>query len=219
MKTTSAPSASRIERPRTAGPMAARRRVLLGLGAGVLSVPLAHCASAPPKREFAEITFAHEPPLQLDVARVEFVDGFVPPAEAPHAEIDFPVPPAAAARRWVVDRLQAVGTAGTARATLTDASGLRTDLPKTGGVTGYFTTDQARRYEASIVMRLDIMTEGSRYVEGFAEASAKRSDTIPEDSTLNERDARLYALVEKLMGDFDGQFEITIRRYLAKYIR
>jgi len=209
MKRTSAPFArsTRMILP-------ARRQVLAGLGAGLVAA----CTSTPPKREFAEITFTHEPPILLDVARVEFVD-FVPPPDPPHAEGDFPVPPTAAARRWVLDRLQAVGAQRTARATLLDASGIRTDLATSGGVSGYFTNDQARRYETRVAMRVDIVAEGSRFVEGFAQAEAAYADTTSEDATINQREAILYALVEKLMADFDNRLEGAIRNYLAAYVR
>ncbi|MEX2649820.1 MAG: hypothetical protein WD673_12485 [Alphaproteobacteria bacterium] len=191
----------------------ARRAVL---GAGL--VLLVACETTPPSATFAEITFAHLPPIVLDVAGIEYVEQFVAPLEPPHAEDRFPIAPAVAARRWVQDRLVAGGGAGTARVVLTDASGTREALATQGGVTGFFTDEQAERYGVSIVMRLEIVAEGSRYVEGHVEASARQSTTVAEDATLEERDRALYRLTETVMQGFNKEFETGIRSHLGRFV-
>lgn len=190
------------------------RRVLLGVGLTLLAA----CETAPPPPTFAEITFAHLPPIVLAVAGIEYVEQFVAPLEPPHAEDRFPITPAAAARRWVHDRLVAGGGAGTARVVLTDASGTRETLATQGGLTGFFTDEQAERYDVSIVMRIEIVAEGSRYVEGHVEASAKQSTTVAEDATLDERDRALYQLTETVMRRFNKEFETGIRTHLGRFV-
>jgi hypothetical protein len=190
------------------------RRALIGAGL----VALAGCESAPPSPTFAEITFAHLPPIVLDVARIEFVETFKAPGELPHVEDRFPVAPASAARRWAADRLRAGGTQGTARVNLLDASATREPLETQDGVTGFFTDEQAERYDVSVVMRLEVVAEGSRYVEGHVEASARQSTTVAEDATLDERDRALYALTETVMHGFDKEFEAGIRAHLGRFV-
>ena len=48
---------------------------------------------------------------------------------------------------WVHDRLEATGTTRRARARIIDASVKESELPRTKGLTGAFTTDQAQRWD------------------------------------------------------------------------
>lgn len=193
---------------------ATRRGFVIG-GAAVLAA----CATAPAPARFAEITFAHEPPFVLDVARVEFVEQFVAPLEPPHVESEFPIPPADGARRWAQDRLRTAGLNRTARAILLDASAVERGLATQGGVTGFFTSDQEKRYDVTVAMRIEIVADDGRYVEAHVQASANGSATVAEDATLEERDRTLYRLTEQVMRALDGELDAGIRKHLAAYIR
>ncbi len=180
---------------------------------------LAGCAGAPPAAGIAEITFTHLPPITLDVAAIEFVEDFVPSLDPPHVEGELPVSPAAAARRWVTDRLVAAGTTRVARVVLVDAPATEQVLTTDSGISGLLTNQQAKRYDVGIAMRLEIVDAATRFVAGYATARASQSTTIPEDATLDERDAALFRLVETMMAEFDEGFELTIRRHLGEFLR
>jgi hypothetical protein len=106
---------------RNLGTMAAL--ALLAGMVGACQTPL------PPPPTFAEITFASEAPIRLNVASVDVVDEYLPPLKPPNVDHEFPVKIATVAERWGRDRLRAVGAAGSVRVTIKDASAIATDLP------------------------------------------------------------------------------------------
>src|SRR3989304_3468878 len=79
-----------------------------------LALPLNACETPPPAQKLPEITFAHLPPIKLNVATVEVVVRYRPPMKAPNVEHLFPTPPLKALRTWAADRVKAVGRSGTA---------------------------------------------------------------------------------------------------------
>lgn len=178
----------------------------------------AACESAVMRPQFAEFTYGHLAPIDIDVARVEFVDDYAPPLAEPHVEHFFPVAPATAVERWVADRLRPVGVQRTLRVHLEEASAVATPLPSRGGIDAWFTTEQVETVAGRIVARADIVADNGR-VEGFATAEVSRSRTVPEDLTLNERDQLYFELVEAMMDDFNATFETNIRTYLWAYVR
>ena len=182
---------------------------LMGVLAGLLGGCEGPSAARP---NFPDIRFTDRPPLRLDVASVEVVDRFVPSFKEPNVEHLFPVTPARAAGNWARDRLQATnpGSDRRARFVILDASAREIELPRTQGVRGAFTTDQAERYDAAIAVEVDIL--GPR---GFAErtvnAKASRSTTVAEGITQNQREQAWYDLTRALMADLDRQLEQEIR--------
>jgi hypothetical protein len=194
-------------------PETTRRLVLLG------GLALAGCAATPPRAAFAEITFAHLPRIALDVARIEVVDEFVAPLEPPHVEREFPVKPASVVRRWVGDRIDAMGLNRTLRHVVTDASATEETLGTQGGVTGFFTNDQEKRYALALAARLEIVADDGRFVEAHVAARADGSATVAEDATLEERDRVLYRLTEQVAQALDRELEAAIRRHMSAYVR
>src|SRR3546814_19657723 len=93
--------------------------------------------------------------------------------------------PKDAAVRWAQDRLVASGDRLTFRYIVREASVVEIPLPVSGGITGMLTTDQSERYEARIVVEMQVLD--GRQIQGSAKAEARRSVTVAEDSSLNER--------------------------------
>lgn len=179
----------------------------------------AACKTTPPVRaSFPDITFTHEQPIRLDVARIEVVNEYVPPLNPPNVEHLFPVSIAAAVERWGRDRLQAVGADGVVRIIIRDASVREIDLRRTGGVRGAFTTDQAQRYDGRVEVLVEVSSpRGQR--SGSTSAMAQRSQTVPENITLNERDRVYFNLADILLKDIDRELERNISQYLPLFIR
>ncbi len=186
-----------------------KRRAFLLAGAAALT--LAACESSPPPRPtFPDIRFTERPPMRIDAAAVDIERQFRPTLRPPNVEHLFPVSPERAMENWARDRLQATGTGRRVRVRIVDASVREVELPRTGGVRGAFTTDQAQRYDATVEMSVDVM--GDR---GFAErsvtAKAARSRSVPEDITPNDRGKVWYELTKELMADLDVELERQIR--------
>ena len=83
---------------------------------------LASCAAKVERPTYADITFAHLPPINLDVAEVKVVSTYQGSLQAPHVEHEFPVGLMATAKRWAEDRLKPVGSDGIAIVTIEEAS-------------------------------------------------------------------------------------------------
>ncbi len=184
------------------------------LGAALV---LAGCTAAPPQDPYPPLTYNHLPPLKFTVAEVEIEDAYVPSTTPPNVEVLFPVRPSEAALAWARDRLVATGAHRKLRYVVKEASVTETPLEVQSGLTGAFTTDQSERYDARLVLEMQIIDETGR-VEGTASARAMRSITVPEDASLREREGTWYALTQKLMDDMNTQLEETLRQVFFRYL-
>lgn len=191
------------------------RFAALALVAGLAGLVSA-CAVDDPSNRFAQITYQHLPDIRLDVGEIQIEQAYVTPGREPNVDHRFPVPPKDAAARWAQDRLVAGGDRLTFRYIIRQASAVETELPKSTGVTGMLTTDQSERYELHIVVEMQVLD--GRQIQGNAKAEARRSLTVPEDSSLNEREEVWYRLTEQTMRDLDVQLEQTIREAFFPYI-
>lgn len=174
------------------------------------------CTQTPPAARLPELGFAHLPPIRLDVGSIDVVQAYNPPMRAPNVEHQLPVSPATAAERWARDRLQAGGSRGVARFTVLDASVTERPLETKKGITGFFTTEPAERYEATLDVGLDILgPAGERLAQ--IEARANRVAAIAEDASLNQRQRAQFELVESLMHDLNAELERQIQRHLQRH--
>ncbi len=198
--------------------MLTRRSCTWGILAVVGGLASACVAPLPPAPVYPDISFSNEPPFQLGVASIEVDDEYLPPLKPPNVDHQFPVRIAAAAARWAHDRLRAVGTERTARVIIKDASAIATDLPKTEGLKGLFTNDQAVRFDARVEMIVEIRDARGLPLASVS-ATAERSRSVTNDITLNDRDRVFYEMTKALMQDEDATLEKNIRQYLQIYIQ
>jgi hypothetical protein len=181
-----------------------------------LAALLAGCETQMPAQKLPDLTFAHLPPLQLAVQRIDIDSRFQPTLRAPNVEHAFPVPPARALERWASQRLKATGGSAPARFTILDATVTETKLSRDTSMRGYFTKQQSERYDARVEAAIDIQDGPAR---GTANAIASRWTTVAEDATLNERERIKFDLIEALMKDFDAEIEKNVRRHLVNWVR
>ena len=193
------------------------KTVVVLLTVGVLA---GACETPPPIQTFAEITFAHLEPLNINVAKVEVENAYRTGGESGHVENRFPVPPVKAMEQWVVDRLKPIGgpASGKLRLVITDAGVLETVLKKDKSAKGVFTKQQSHRYDLTAGGRLEIYdAAGAR--AGYSVAKATRTVTTREDINLNEREKIWFGATEKLMADFNREMETNIRRYVGAWVK
>lgn len=179
---------------------------------------LAACETPPMRQSYATLTFQDRPPIRLDVAQVEIVQAYKAPGVAPHVDHLFPQRPADVAAAWGRDVLRAVGQRGMATYTVVDASATETPLPRSGGLTQVFRTEQSDRYDLHIEVKLDI---GNPLLAktGQVSATANRSQTVAEDMTLNQREAVWFQMTESAMRELDQKLEAAIREKLTPFVR
>jgi len=182
----------------------------------LLAAAAGSCALDDPSNRFASLTYEHLPDINLDVGEVQVEQAYKASAEAPNVGHRFPVPPKDAAVRWGQDRLVAKGDRLTFRYVVRHAAAVETPLEKSTGVTGLLTTDQSERYEVHIIIDMQVLD--GRQIQGNATAEARRSVTVPEDITLNEREKVWYKLTEDTMNDLNDQLEETIKTAFFPYI-
>jgi hypothetical protein len=183
-----------------------------------LGLALGACTAAPPpKSDFAPISFAGKPSLQLDVGEIVVEIAYKAPNQPPNVEHLFPDKPVDAATRWAGERLIAAGPANRARYIVREASVTETRLKRKGGLTGALTTEQSERYDARVVVEIQIAGEADGST-GTATVQAERSITVPEDATLNERERTWHELTQKLMADLDAQLEQTVTTVFFRYL-
>jgi hypothetical protein len=184
----------------------------------VLLATLTGCPPTATRPSFPDIRFTDEPKLRLDVASIQIIDDYHPTFQAPNVDHLFPVPPQRAAENWAHDRLEATGTARVARVRIVDASVKETELPRTQGITGAFTTDQAQRYDATIEVDVEIVNDHG-LPERTVKATGQRSQSVAEGITPNERDTVWYNLTKQLLGDLDKELEKQMRANFTFYIQ
>jgi hypothetical protein len=195
------------------------RAIVLASGLAAIAL-LAGCESPAPARPvFPELSFAKEPPLTFDAARVEVVNEYVAPLKRPNVEHEMPLRPAAAAERWAKDRVKAAGNSNrSVRVTIKNARVVESELKRATGLRGMFTTDQAQRYDAELEMLIELRDERGFRTDS-ASAISKRSFTVPEGITINDREKEYFKLVEDMMGDINRELERSIRQHMAKFLR
>lgn len=175
----------------------------------------AACEMKMADESYAPIEFTEMAPLPVNVARIEVIERFKPPLSAPHIEHLVPVPPSHALRNWARDRMVARGRGGVARFIIVDASVIQEPLKTTEGLKGLITTDQAARYSVTLKARVEMENATG---QGFAEAAATRSRTVPEDTSLAEREKILHAMIGATSKDLDKELERNIRAHLGGFI-
>jgi len=84
-------------------------------------------------------------------------------------------------------------------------------------LTGMFTTEQSERYDARVVVEMQIIAGDGR-IEGSLTAKAERSRSVPEDISLNERERLWFQMTEDLMKELDAQLEQTIKTTFFPFV-
>ena len=186
--------------------------------AGVAMALLAGCETPPPPSGFPQLSYAHLPPIKLNVADVKIISEFRSPGVAPNVEHLFPTKPLAAAERWSRERLKPVGQSGTARVTIRRASVVEVPLARSTGVRGMLTTDQSERYDGVIEIAIAILDGTGRQL-GAVVSRAQRSRSVPENISVYDREKTWFDMVEAMMNDINVSLETQIRRHLRSSLR
>lgn len=191
------------------------RVVLLCLAVSGLAISA--CATTPPARSLDRVSYSEKPPIRLDVREVEIQRAYRPPNAAPNVDHVFAVPPAAGAQLWAADRLKAAGPLRRARFIVREAPVIEIPLERSSGLTGTFTIEQSERYEARLVVELQILSEHGA-VEAWVSAEVTHFRTVPENVTLNERVEVWHEMTQTLLDEMDRQLEAAIKEELYTYL-
>ncbi len=196
--------------------MLSRRTLLLAA-----MVALSACQNAPIRPAPPPVGFTSFGPIVVNAAKIDFIDASRPAGGGVHAEQRAATPPVEAMRRWTSERLQPVGRAGVVRVTVRDASIIETPLQKTtSGLRGYFTNDQALRYEGRLEVEVsgEAPTADGGSFRGSTKATATHSSTVAENASLQDREATISALSRSLAEEINARLDAGIRKNLATMV-
>jgi len=185
------------------------------LFAGML---LTGCAVKTTSAPEVSLTFMNRPAIHLNVGKIQVVNRYQMPLKPPLVEHLIPVAPGAVVERWAMDILRAVGSGNTAVLTIHDASVTEISLQQKPGLKALLTLDQAQRYDARLRATLEIRDVNGQQ-RGQVEVEVTRSQTVPENITLNQRTAVWFQMVEGLLADFAAQMELQVRKDLGTFLR
>ncbi|MCZ6605879.1 MAG: hypothetical protein O7A03_12150 [Alphaproteobacteria bacterium] len=193
------------------------------LGAYLLAIMIAACATAEPPPDFPEPSFEALDPIYFEVPRLRVASNYRPPLAAPNVDHKFPVSIEDAAKSWALARLRATGKISAenrvgdeAVFVIDEAWVIETALETVEGLAGLLKNENAFRYDAKLKARL-VMRRGP--ARGEVEVTITRSHTLLENATVNDRDAVWYAMMEIMMEDLDAEMEKNIALHLADFIR
>lgn len=193
-----------------------RRRFALSAAA---LTGLAACNTAPPAPTYPALTYGHKGVLRFAAARVDVDTEWSPPMRAPNIDHKVPMPPVETLQRWGRDRLLAAGAGERyVRFVVREASLTETDLPRTQGLRGAVTTDQAQRYDLALAAAVELRQLRGGLVEASAEARTTRFRTVAEGISLAARERAWYELLEQAMNDLDAELERRIRVHFAMFL-
>lgn len=197
--------------------MPSRRTLLFAVAA---AAALSACQNAPVRPAPRPVDFTSFGPIVLNAATVDFVDATRPAGGVVHVEQRAATPPLEAMRRWTAERLQTAGRAGVVRVTVRDASIVEVPLPKTGGVKGYFTNDQAQRYDGRMEVEVagEAPVSGGGSFRGTTKAIATYSISVAENATLYDREATISDVSRRLAEDINARLDAGIRKDLGAMV-
>jgi|APTNR8051073442_1049403.scaffolds.fasta_scaffold04193_7 hypothetical protein len=165
-----------------------------------------------------ELTFAHIPPIGLDVRAIEVTSAFQSSNAPPNVEYRFRTPPEVALKRWANERLRALGTMNRARFTVLNAAVTEEPLPRTTGFFGAFKTEPEARYTITVEAQLEILDERDMRL-GLSSARVTRSRTMMEGLTPDDKQLFWFELTRDTMDSFDTEMERSIRQFLKQWVR
>nr|WP_298682688.1 hypothetical protein [uncultured Dongia sp.] len=179
---------------------------------------VAGCDTPPDRQRFPDITFQHLPPIRLDVAQIEIGSNYRSSDHADDNGAEYPALPETLVADWARDRLQAAGERGQANFTIVEARAVRVPLPRSSGLNAALKTEQSDRYDLALTVKLEAGNPISGK-SGVVTETVTRSQTVPENMTLNQREAVLFNLLDAAMKDLNARLEASIPQYMGPLLR
>lgn len=192
------------------------KKIILALSA-VLLTACANTTTDP--KPVAHYSYMQYPATTLNVASIQVIDGYNQPMQMPNAEHLMPDPLPKAVSDWARAHFKAGGGEGSVTITIKDASVVGKNLQLTPGVKGWFTKDQAERYDGKITVEFAV--NGSPLANGGASGSVNvnRGQTIAEDASIQERERTWNTMGEAMLTDLDAGTQQMLTQRLPFLIR
>lgn len=177
---------------------------------------LASCAEAPVPHVATPLTldYTRLGAIKLAVSKLDFINFSPLLARSDAAPVAAFKPQLAdAAYRWGLDRLQPMGTQGSAVFKISNATMTRSKLPVQGGVESWFKRSQAEKWIGQITVELRV-TDAPNGLSGSASATVTRSTTLPEEASVSEQENAYRRLLLGMMDDLNTQMPASLQQNL-----
>ena len=170
---------------------------------------VAGCTMDAPVRPMPRFAYKQYPATNLNVAAIDVQEDYRMPMQNPNVEHLMPQPLPQAVADWARTRFKATGSTGTMIVTIRQASVEAKGLPTTDGVRGWFTVDQAERYDARLTVEFRV--EGAGDHSGSGAVNLTRGQTMGENASIQDRDRAWTSMEEALMTDLDASTQKVLQ--------
>jgi hypothetical protein len=179
---------------------------------------LAACAEGPPVSSPPDMTFANLRPFEINAAKVEVINNYRPPLQAPNVDHAFRTPPAVATEQLIKKQLLPVGHENVLRAIIDDASVVSEEIEQPDGFVNALMDREDARLKGKILVRFELVSPlAPDVVLGHAQVLAKREKTLVDGVSLAERQRVYHSLTEDLMDNLnDGMRAIVVSTFGVK---
>lgn len=161
------------------------------------------CVTSAPPRPMPQYTYNKYPPMTLNVASIQVVDGYNSPLQHPNVEHTMPDPLPKALNQWARTRFVAGGSEGELTITIKNASVTTQNLPVKSGVQGMLNVEQAERFEARVSIEFRAENMGAN-PNGGGSVNINRGQTVPENASVQDRDITLNTMEQTILTDLDA---------------
>lgn len=180
---------------------------------------LAACVSTPIYQYADPVDYAKLPAYRFDVTEKLFINDSNPTDTTAFLAENYAMSPASALKEWTDKRIIANGAQGIFSVIVKDANMTTQPLKTSGGVKGYFTTEQEEMLSAYLHVILAV--EGSAHDLPPAEAtiSVRASHSIPEGASIDARERIYRSVINELMASFNKEAEKQMQAYFSAYLQ
>ncbi|MCW5745641.1 MAG: hypothetical protein KIT36_05520 [Alphaproteobacteria bacterium] len=179
--------------------------------------------AAPAKRrsfDFSVPDFGSAP-LRLDVSRIEVVQAYAPPQQAPNVEHRMMVSPLATIDDWARRHLEAAAPGrddSSAVFVIEDASVVGEKIASRKGLIESLIRSDSDKFTLRLAVSLQVRDRlGATVGSTSAQSTAWR--TVPEDIKDTERSAVWHELLIAAMDNLVPLFEANVRAYLPRFVK
>lgn len=165
----------------------------------------------------AVIRFSDATMLSTDATSLSITVEARPPKEYPHVMYRAPFTVEQAAKAWAESHFSLSGNSvNTLRITVKEGDITEKLLPKTGGIKGWFTKDQAAEYEARIAVEVAVVDPNGKVVAS-ADGKAWHSRTVSEGATEEDKRHVWADMIKVTFDNLDAELQPRIRSSMAAY--
>lgn len=170
---------------------------------------LSACQSQPVIDKLVVFDSSANAPLAINARRMEIIDNWLMPLEAPFIEHEIDPNPSQKLIDWATDTLQPRGGSGELILNISEASFQLEALPKAEGFLNSLSDNQESRIRVTIEAQLLWIQPVGNY-QGTAQLAAKTTQTLPESATPRDYDIAMQNNINRAIVLIDEQARTKI---------